>query len=93
MPNDASDKYITNRNPTARFSPISRDGDVSVRYSATATRRTAAKICERYATLNGRNFKRFWKNFLTIFQICVKNIDLAPPICYNEQANLIVEAI
>ncbi len=36
MPNDASDKYITNRNPTARISPISRDGDVSARYSATA---------------------------------------------------------
>ena len=59
MPNDASDKYIANRNPTARISPIFRDGDVLARYSATATRRTAAKICERYATLNGRNFKKF----------------------------------
>ena len=59
MPNDASDKHITNRNPTARISPVFRDGDVSAQYSATATRRTAAKICERYATLKGRNFKKF----------------------------------
>ena len=36
MPNDASDKYIANRNPTARISPIFRDGDVLARYSATA---------------------------------------------------------
>lgn len=35
MPNDASDKYITNRNPTARISPIFRDGDVLALYSAT----------------------------------------------------------
>ena len=68
-------RVLARYSATARISTIFRDGDVLARYSATTRistifrdgdatnnnqkRRTAAKICERYATLQGRNFEKF----------------------------------